>query len=91
MGIGRKHDRTKLINSFLLKMGLKAKLAVSVLSPWPCLFSPPELAQPWVMARNASQGNCDHKGRDSCNRGCSPQQRFLYLACMNLWNTNGPS
>lgn len=46
MGIGRKHDRAKCISSFVLKMGLKAKPAVSGLSPWPCVFIPPSLHSP---------------------------------------------
>lgn len=49
MVIGRKHDRTKYINSFLLrKMAPKGGLEVRVLLPWSRLFSHPELEGPVI-------------------------------------------
>jgi len=48
MVIGKKHDRTKHINSFLLKMALTEEFEVRVLFPWPCLFSHPELEGPVI-------------------------------------------
>lgn len=46
--IGKKHDRTKHINSFLLQMALKGELEVRVLFPRSCLFSHPELEGPVI-------------------------------------------
>lgn len=48
MVIGKKHDRTKHINSFLLKMALREELEVRVLFPWSCLFSHPKLEGPVI-------------------------------------------
>lgn len=45
MVIGKIHDRTKHISSFLLKMALKGDW---VLLPWSCLFSHPELEGPVI-------------------------------------------
>lgn len=47
---GKKRDRTKNINPFLLKMVLKGELEVRVLFPRSCLFSHPELEGPVIRA-----------------------------------------